>query len=124
MPLVGVSGMTLYMRTQILAFPSQVQNVPVSRMVFCSTTRSMPATDSSAFMIPSTSHPRDTFAMSLSKVSQNVHAEVDRVSDVATSPGCMASIVVAYLFRSSSAAMCYAGLTITIKHESEARRLL
>ena len=41
-------------------------------------------------------------------------------SHVATSPGCIASIVVAYLFRSSSAAICYAGLTNTSKHEPEA----
>ena len=51
---------------QKLTFPSHVQNVPVSNMVFCSTTRSIPATDSSALMIPSTSHPRDIFAMFLS----------------------------------------------------------
>ena len=55
-----------------LTFPSQVQNVPVSRMVFCSTTRTIPATDSATFMIPSTSHPRDTFAMSLFEVSQSL----------------------------------------------------
>ena len=41
-------------------------------------------------------------------------------SYVATSPGCIASIVVAYLFRSSSAAICYTGLTNISKHEPEA----
>lgn len=89
-----------------LTFPSHVQNVPVSSRVFCSTTRSIPATDSSALMIPSTSHPRDMFAMFLSQVSHSFHTERVEISHVVTSPGCTASIVVVYRFRSSSAAIC------------------
>lgn len=76
MPLVIVSWI-IRLRTETwkLTFPSHVQNVPVSSMVFCSTTRSIPATDSSALIIPSTSHPSDTFAMSLLKVSQSLRAD-------------------------------------------------
>lgn len=66
----------------------------------------MPATDVSAFIIPSTSHPRDTFAMSLLEISQEVDVHHAGASHVATSPGCIASIVVLYLFRSNSDAIC------------------
>ena len=61
----GLSVTWIGDENQKLTIPSHVQNVPVSWIVFCSTTRSMPATDSSTFIIPSTSHPRVTFAMFL-----------------------------------------------------------
>ena len=75
--------------------PSHVQNVPVCRISFVSITLSMPATDSAELMMPSTSMAPVTFVMSLRDVNR-IPTESPPIGNtyVATSPGCMARIVV------------------------------
>ena len=60
-----------------LTAPCHVQNVPVSWTVLLSTTRSIPATDCSALIMPSTSQPTDILAMSLWIVSKYAHTRPD-----------------------------------------------
>lgn len=87
-------------------FPSHVQNVPESLMVFVPMTFSIPDTDSSVLIIPSISQLSETWAISLCSdynVDSNRKLEL---AHVATSPGCMARIVVPMFFLHSSTAMC------------------
>ena len=58
-----------------LTLPCQVQNVPLSRIVLLSTTRSIPDTDSCTLMIPSTSQPTDTFDISLPSIKSERNDE-------------------------------------------------
>ena len=92
--------------------PSHVQNVPVSLIVFVGMTLSIADTDSETERIPSISQPGETLlAMSLSRVSMLAQEPLLFKTDVATSPGWMASMVVWLSFLWSSAAMCY-GLSV------------
>lgn len=72
-------------------------------------TWSMAETDSSALMIPDTSQSSETFAMSLRAVSarpRDLSTGTRVGAYVATSPGCMARMMVLLPLRLSSAAMC------------------
>ena len=64
--LKSVSGVShpVYLSYE-LTFPSQVKNLPVSLKPFVLITLSIDETDSSVLMMPSTSHPTDTLAISL-----------------------------------------------------------
>lgn len=91
---------------EIGTFPSQVQNVPESRVPFDSITVIIPETDSLGEIIPSTTQSSDMSAMSLPQVSlfgclrpEDAH--------VATSPGCIAKTLIGLWSRCSSAAICY-----------------
>lgn len=89
-----------------LTFPSQVKNFPVSLKPFVLMTLSIDETDSSVLMMPSTSHPTDTLAISLKSLLGSYVDTRNRSAHVATSPGCIAKIDVLVFFLCSSTAIC------------------
>ena len=70
----------------------------------------MAETDCSGVIMPSIGQATSIFAISLIAISKHILSQSQRFSNVATSPGCIARIIVSSSFRFSSAAMCYAEL--------------